>query len=132
MTKLQNAPKFCSYISRKVFVGGIPESMVLSFKVEYDLTNHLALVFTKIKILDIVQEFQPFKMSAFSMRCSSIYSGRQIVMHSSQMCSYLLYTLAACFKMRYCQPNCCCTASHCTSSSSVSCFKSCILLHKAC
>jgi hypothetical protein len=48
-------------------------------------------------------------------------------MHSSQMCNYLLYTLATCFKMRYCQPNSCCTASHCTSSSSVSRFKFCIL-----
>ena len=58
--------KFCTDISRKVCVGGIPESMVLNFKVEYDLTNHLALNFTKIKILDAVQEFQ-----AFSMRCCS-------------------------------------------------------------
>jgi hypothetical protein len=64
--------KFCSDISRKVCVGGTPESMVLSFKVEYNLTNHLALIFTKIKILDAVQEFQGLKMSAFSMRCCSI------------------------------------------------------------
>jgi len=64
--------KLCSDISRKVCVGGIPESMVLSFKVEYALTNHLALIFTKIKILDTVQEIQAFKMSAFSMKCCSI------------------------------------------------------------
>jgi len=64
--------QFCSDISIKVHVGGIPESMLLSFKVEYNLTNHLALLFTKIKILGAVQEFQAFKMSAFSMRCCSI------------------------------------------------------------
>lgn len=42
----------------------------------------------------------------------------------TELADYLLTMLVACFKMRYCHPSSCCTASHWTSSNSVCCFRS--------